>query len=74
MKHTAALVSDRAHSTPPKSVRCSKLIRRQVGTFLPGGSQGKSVLKLFKSVGLLDRFARFKNGEPLETLLAEAKA
>ena len=39
-----------------------------------GAQPSESVLKLFKSVGLLDRFARFKNGEPLETLLAEAKA
>jgi small subunit ribosomal protein S16 len=30
--------------------------------------------KLFRSVGLLDRFARFKAGEPVETLLTEAKA
>jgi small subunit ribosomal protein S16 len=38
-----------------------------------GAQPSESVLKLFKSVGLLDRFARFKAGEPVETLLAEAK-
>jgi small subunit ribosomal protein S16 len=39
-----------------------------------GAQPSESVTKLFKSVGLLDRFARFKAGEPVETLLAEAKA
>lgn len=39
-----------------------------------GAQPSDSVLKLFKSVGLMDRFARFKAGEPVETLLAEAKA
>jgi len=38
-----------------------------------GAQPSESVLKLFKSVGLLDRFARYKAGEPLEALLAEAK-
>ncbi len=39
-----------------------------------GAQPSESVTKVFKSVGLLDRFARFKAGEPVETLLAEAKA
>jgi small subunit ribosomal protein S16 len=39
-----------------------------------GAQPSESVLKLFKNVGLLDRYARFKAGEPLETLMAEAKA
>ena len=30
--------------------------------------------KLFKVTGTLERFARYKSGEELETLLAEAKA
>ena len=38
-----------------------------------GAQPSESVNKLFKSVGLLDRFARFKAGEPVEALLAEAK-
>ena len=37
-----------------------------------GAQPSDSVLKLFKSVGLMDRFARYKNGEALDTLLAEA--
>jgi len=39
-----------------------------------GAQPSESVLKLFKNVGLMDRYARFKAGEPLETLMAEAKA
>ncbi len=39
-----------------------------------GAQPSESVLKLFKAVGLVDRFERFKKGEPQETLLAEAKA
>ena len=39
-----------------------------------GAQPSESVIKLFKNVGLLDRYARFKAGEPLETLMAEAKA
>jgi small subunit ribosomal protein S16 len=39
-----------------------------------GAQPSESVTKLFKSVGLLDRFARFKKGEPVDALLSEAKA
>ncbi len=39
-----------------------------------GAQPSDSVAKLFKSVGLLDRFERYKKGEALETLLAEANA
>ncbi len=39
-----------------------------------GAQPSESVNKLFKSVGLLDRFARYKKGEALDVLLAEAKA
>lgn len=39
-----------------------------------GAQPSESVLKLFKSVGLMDRYERFKKGEAVETLLAEAKA
>ncbi len=39
-----------------------------------GAQPSESVVKLFNSVGLLDRFARFKSGEAVETLVAEAKA
>ncbi|MEN6572437.1 MAG: 30S ribosomal protein S16 [Anaerolineaceae bacterium] len=39
-----------------------------------GAKPSESVMKLFKSAGLLDRYERFKKGESLEVLLAEAKA
>lgn len=39
-----------------------------------GAQPSESVLKVFNSVGLMDRYARFKKGEPVETLVAEAKA
>jgi small subunit ribosomal protein S16 len=37
-----------------------------------GAQPSESVLQVFQSAGLMDRYARFKKGEPLETLLAEA--
>jgi small subunit ribosomal protein S16 len=39
-----------------------------------GASPSESVIKIFKSTGVLDRFDRFKKGESVETLLAEAKS
>ena len=39
-----------------------------------GAQPSDSVTRLFKTSGLLDRYERFKAGEPVETLLAEAKA
>jgi small subunit ribosomal protein S16 len=39
-----------------------------------GAQPSESVLQLFKTTGTLDRFARFKAGEPAETLAAEAAA
>lgn len=39
-----------------------------------GAQPSESVIKLFRSTGLLDRYARFKQGEAVETLLAEANA
>ncbi len=39
-----------------------------------GAQPSESVIKLLKSVGALDRFARFKAGESIETLQAEAAA
>lgn len=38
-----------------------------------GAQPSESVEKLFKSVGVLDRFARYKAGESLESLMVEAK-
>jgi small subunit ribosomal protein S16 len=39
-----------------------------------GAQPSGSVAKLFKTVGLMERFERFKAGESVETLMAEAKA
>jgi small subunit ribosomal protein S16 len=38
-----------------------------------GAVPSESVAKLFKSVGLMERYERFKKGEAVETLLAEAE-
>lgn len=39
-----------------------------------GAQPSESVAQLFKSAGTLERFARFKTGEAVETLVAEAQA
>ena len=39
-----------------------------------GALPTESVATIFKTAGTLDRFARFKNGEAIETLIEEAKA
>ncbi len=39
-----------------------------------GAQPSESVMKLFQSVGLMDRYARYKSGESLEVLLAESAA
>jgi small subunit ribosomal protein S16 len=39
-----------------------------------GALPTESVEKIFKSAGTLDRFDRFKKGEAVETLVAEAEA
>jgi small subunit ribosomal protein S16 len=38
-----------------------------------GAQPSESVMQLLNSVGAMDRYARFKTGESVETLLAEAK-
>ncbi len=38
-----------------------------------GAQTSESVMRLFKITGLLERYERFKNGEAVETLLAEAR-
>jgi small subunit ribosomal protein S16 len=38
-----------------------------------GAQPSESVVKLFKSAGVLDRFARVKGGEEAEKVLADAK-
>lgn len=39
-----------------------------------GALPTESVAQLFKTAGVMDRFARLKKGEALETLVAEGKA
>ena len=39
-----------------------------------GAQPSESVTQLFETAGLMKRFARFKAGEAVETLLAEAEA
>ena len=39
-----------------------------------GAQPSESVAKIFKVTGTLDRFARLKQGEAVETLVAEAEA
>jgi small subunit ribosomal protein S16 len=38
-----------------------------------GAVPSESVTRIFTKVGLIERFERFKKGETIETLLAEAK-
>ncbi|HUV16705.1 MAG TPA: 30S ribosomal protein S16 [Pelolinea sp.] len=38
-----------------------------------GAQPSDSVMQIFKEVGLLDRFEKFKEGESVEKLLAESK-
>ncbi len=40
---------------------------------MKGAQPSDSVVKVFNQIGLLDRYQRFKAGEDLETLLAEAE-
>ena len=56
--------------TNPSTVQ---LKEEKVYAWLRNGAQpSESAAKVLKSVGLLERFERFKKGETLETLLAEA--
>jgi small subunit ribosomal protein S16 len=38
-----------------------------------GAQPSESLMKLFNAVGLMDRYNKFMNGEPVEKLLEEAK-
>jgi small subunit ribosomal protein S16 len=58
--------------THPATIRVDE---PKVYQWLKNGAQpSESVTKLFKVTGTLDRFARFKAGEAVETLVAEAEA
>jgi small subunit ribosomal protein S16 len=51
------------------------LVEDRIYDWMSKGAQpSESALQLFKSAGLLDRYTRFKAGESVETLMAEAKA
>jgi small subunit ribosomal protein S16 len=39
-----------------------------------GAQPSESVKKLFKTIGLVERYERYKSGESLEKLMAEAKS
>ena len=41
---------------------------------MKGAQPSESAAQVLRSAGLLDRFERFKKGEPVETLLEEAKS
>ena len=46
----------------------------RVFQWLKNGAQpSESVTQIFNAVGLLDRYKRFKDGEPIEKILEEAK-
>ncbi|HEX9013391.1 MAG TPA: 30S ribosomal protein S16 [Anaerolineaceae bacterium] len=56
--------------TQPHSV---ELKEDRIYEWLKNGAQpSESVVKVFNSVGLMDRFNRYKAGESAETLLAES--
>ncbi len=40
---------------------------------LKGAQPSESTLQIFKTIGLMDRFARVKGGEPMEKVLEDAK-
>ncbi len=58
----------------PRTVPATILVKEdRVYHWMSQGAQpSDSVARLFRTTGLLDRYARYKQGEELETLLAEA--
>lgn len=60
------------HYNPRTDPSTLNIKEERVYHWLKNGAQPtEAVAELFKSVGVLDRFARFKKGEAVETLLAE---
>lgn len=58
--------------TKPYTFECKE---DRVYDWLSKGAQpSEAVARLFKNMGVTERYERFKGGEPVETLLAEAKA
>lgn len=63
------------HYNPRTEPATITLEEERIYDWLTKGAQpSESVERVFRSAGLLERFERFKKGEALETLLAEAKA
>ena len=60
----------------PRTVPATILVQEdRVYHWMSQGAQpSDSVARLFRTTGLLDRYARYKRGEAMETLLAEAAA
>jgi small subunit ribosomal protein S16 len=56
--------------TNPSTVQVDE--EKVYGWLRNGAQPSESVAQVFKSVGLMERYARFNKGETLETLLAEA--
>ncbi len=63
------------HYNPRTEPATIQLHEDRIYDWLNRGAQpSESAAAVFRSAGLLDRYARHKQGEALETLLAEAKA
>jgi small subunit ribosomal protein S16 len=63
------------HYNPRTNPATIDMAEERVYDWLSKGAQpSTSVLQVMKSAGTWERFERFKKGEALETLLAEAKA
>lgn len=61
------------HYNPRTEPATLEVSEDRVYDWLSKGAQpSESVAQLFKTAGILDRFARFKSGEKIEVLLEEA--
>jgi small subunit ribosomal protein S16 len=66
------IIGDYNPRTQPASI---KIQEDRVYHWMSNGAQpSESVVKIFRSVGLIDRFERFKKGEAMDVLLAEANS
>ena len=62
------------HYNPRTEPATIPLVEDRIYDWIGKGAQpSESALQVFKSAGLMDRYARFKAGEAVETLLEEAK-
>ncbi len=60
---------------PRTSPATIKLHEDRIFDWMSKGAQpSDSVVQIMRSAGAMDRYERFKRGEPVETLLAEAKS